>query len=54
MTENDKIKDLEAQARNTRNLVDRINTDYYGMTWDELIRHLGGKEGEDNGSPNAG
>lgn len=47
MTENDKIKDLEAQARNTRHLVDKINTSYYGMTWADLIKALGKKEGDD-------
>ena len=51
MTENDKIKDLEAQAGNTRNLVDRINTAYYGMTWGELIRYLGGQGGRGQWKP---
>ena len=47
MTENDKIKDLEAQARNTRHLVDRFNTAYYGMTWADLIKVLGERMGDD-------
>lgn len=47
MTENDKIKDLEVQARNTRHLVDRLNTAYYGMTWIDLIKALGNREGDD-------
>lgn len=48
MTENDKIRDLEAQARNTKHYIDRLNMAYYGMTWDEFIRYLGNwKEDED-------
>lgn len=47
MTENDKIRDLENQARNTKNYVDRINKAYYGMTWDEYIKALGNRK-EDN------
>ena len=35
MNENSAIKDLELQAANTRQLVDRINRAMYGMTWDE-------------------
>lgn len=38
MTEKDKIKDLEEQAWNTKNLVDRINIAMYGMTWEEHER----------------
>lgn len=38
MNENDKIKDLVNQARNTKHLVDEINRAYLGLTTDELIR----------------
>ena len=42
----DSIKSLEAQANNTRHLVDRINRAMYGMTWEEHTRLLCGKEKE--------
>lgn len=35
LNENSAIKDLELQAANTRQLVDRINRAMYGMTWAE-------------------
>lgn len=38
LNENSAIKDLELQAANTRQLVDRINRAMYGMTWDEHER----------------
>lgn len=38
MNENDKIKDLEAQAANTRHLMDKLNRAAYGMTMDEALR----------------
>ena len=42
MNEKNTIKDLENQARNTKNLVDRINRAHYGMTVDEIIKMIGG------------
>jgi hypothetical protein len=47
MNEDDRIKDLERQAGNTRRLMDRLNMAYYGMTWDELVKTLG-KDGWNN------
>ena len=38
MNEKDSIKDLEAQARNTKHLMDKLNRAAYGMTFDEAIR----------------
>lgn len=38
MNENDSIKNLEEQAKNTKYLIDRLNTAYLGMTTDELIK----------------
>ena len=38
MNENGTVKDLEAQARNTKYLMDMLNTAYLGMTTEELIR----------------
>lgn len=47
LNENSAIKDLELQAANTRQLVDRINRAMYGMTWDEHERlHGQNHEGE--------
>lgn len=46
LNENSAIKDLELQAANTRQLVDRINRAMYGMTWDEHER-LHGKNHEE-------
>ena len=42
MNDKNTIKDLENQARNTKNLVDRINRAHYGMTVDEIIKMIGG------------
>lgn len=42
MTEKETIKDLERQANNTRQLMDRLNRAAYGMTFDEALR-IGGK-----------
>ena len=44
LNENSAIKNLELQAANTRQLVDRINRAMYGMTWDEHERLHGNKE----------
>ena len=44
MTENDKIRDLERQARNTKRLMDCLNRATYGMTWEEYTRILCRKE----------
>lgn len=38
VNEKDSIKDLEAQARNTKHLMDKLNRAAYGMTFDEAIR----------------
>lgn len=46
LNENSAIKDLELQAANTRQLVDRINRAMYGMTWDEHER-LHGRPSEE-------
>ena len=48
MNENDKIKDLERQAANTRVLMDRLNRAAYGMTFPELIKALGGRKEEES------
>ena len=48
MNENDKIKGLEAQAANTRHLMDKLNRAAYGMTMDEALR-LQQQKGEDHG-----
>lgn len=42
MDEKGTIKELEAQARNTKHLLDKLNHAAYGMTHEELIRLLGG------------
>ena len=42
MNENDRIKDLELQARNTRHLVDRIIYAAYGIKVQELIKAVRG------------
>lgn len=44
MNGNDKIKDLERQAQNTRTLMDRLNRAAYGLTFAELITLLGVQE----------
>ena len=48
---NDKtvFSDFEAQARNTRLYVDRINRAMYGMTFEEVIKVIGGKKEEKDG-----
>lgn len=46
VNENDKIKDLELQAHNTRHLVERLTRAAYGMTFPELIKALGNREEE--------
>lgn len=38
MNENNTIKDLESQARNTKRLMDKLNQAAYGMTFDEALR----------------
>lgn len=37
MTENDKIRDLEATSRNAKNLVNRVNMAHYGLDVDQLM-----------------
>lgn len=44
MDEKSTIKDLEAQARNTSYLMDRLNRVAYGMTFAELLKLLGGEK----------
>ena len=41
MNEKDSIKDLEAQARNTKHLMDRLNRAAYGMTFAQIGPMLG-------------
>ena len=49
MNENGTIKDLEMQARNTKYLMDVLNTAYLGMTTEEIIKlAFSGKEGGEN------
>lgn len=38
MKDTDTIKDLEQQAVNTKQLLDKLNRAGYGMTMEELIR----------------
>ena len=38
LTEKDSILDLEDQARNIKQLLDRLNKAAYGTTWEECIR----------------
>lgn len=38
MNENSTVKDLEAQAANTKHLMDKLNRAAYGMTMDEALR----------------
>ena len=38
LNEKDSISDLEGQARNTKQLLDRLNKAAYGTTWEECIR----------------
>ena len=44
INENNSIKDLELQAKNTKVMMDRLNSAYLGMTTDELIKLALGKE----------
>lgn len=44
MNEKSTIKDLEAQAQNTRHLMDRLNRAAYGFTMAELIQAVGNRE----------
>lgn len=44
MNEKDSVKDLETQAQNTKYLMDKLNRAAYGITHDELIRLLAGRE----------
>ncbi len=48
MNENNTIKELEAQARNTRYLVDKIVKAAYGVTVEEVIRALMEKGGRNH------
>lgn len=38
LNDKDSILDLEDQARNTKQLLDRLNKAAYGTTWEECIR----------------
>lgn len=38
MNENSTVKDLEAQAANTKRIMDKLNRATYGMTFDEALR----------------
>ena len=38
MTEKDCIHDLEVQAKNIKQMLDRLNLAYIGMTTEEIIR----------------
>lgn len=38
LNEKDSISDLEGQARNTKQLLDRLNKAAYGTTWEEIIQ----------------
>lgn len=38
LNEKDSISDLEGQARNTKQLLDRLNKVAYGTTWEEIIQ----------------
>lgn len=53
MRETDSIKALENQAANTHHLVEHITRAAYGMTFPELIKALGGRKEEDDGSNTA-
>lgn len=47
MNENNTIKEFEAQAYNTKYLMDRMNKAVYGMTWEERDRLFLGRS-DDN------
>lgn len=51
MTENDKIRDLENQANNTRRWMDRLNKAAYGVTFSELIKSFGNRGEEVRNAP---
>lgn len=53
MTEKNSILELEKQANNTRQLVDRINKAMYGMTWEEHERLHGIRNQEKNPASDA-
>ena len=55
MTEKETIKDLERQANNTRQLMDRLNKAAYGMTFEEALKlgNFPSDESEVNGNDNA-
>lgn len=38
LNESSSIKELEQQAKNTKQLIDRLNKAYIGLTTDELIK----------------
>ena len=38
INEGNSIKDLELQAKNTKAMMDKLNSAYLGMTTDELIK----------------
>ena len=38
LNEKDSILDLEDQARNAKQLLDRLNKAAYGTTWEEIIQ----------------
>lgn len=42
MNENSTIKDLKQQAQNTKYFLDQLERAAYGMSYEELIRILGG------------
>lgn len=48
MNEKTVFLDFEAQARNIRLYVDRINRAMYGMTFAEVIKSLGNKREKEN------
>lgn len=52
MNENDTIKSLVEQARNTKHLVDLVNLAYMGMTTNEIIKLALSKEGGNDGNKN--
>lgn len=52
LNEKDSILDLEDQARNAKQLLDRLNKAAYGMTWEEYTRLLCGKEDDKHEKPN--
>lgn len=45
MNRNGKISELEAQAKNTKHLVDNVTLAYVGYTAEELIRNAVGRDG---------